>query len=81
MAFSPGPNKTAARSASSAPEPASRDTSAIYHRRIDADMLAEVFESAPPARQPALYYVAGAGEMVIAVRAVLGALGVADDRI
>ena len=52
-----------------------------YHRRIDADMLAEVFEAAPRARRPSLYYVAGPGDMVIAVRAMLGSLGVADDRI
>ncbi len=58
-----------------------RDPSVRYHRRIDADMLAEVFEAAPHTRSPSLYYVAGPGDMVIAVRAMLGSLGVADDRI
>lgn len=59
----------------------SQDTSASYHRRIDADMLAEVFDTAPRAKRPALYYVAGLGDMVLTVRAMLGALGVADERI
>lgn len=57
------------------------DPSARYHRRIDADMLAEVFVAAPHTRRPRLYYVAGPGEMAIAVSAVLGSLGVADARI
>jgi ferredoxin-NADP reductase len=57
------------------------DPSARYHRRIDADMLAEVFEAVPHRWRPRLYYVAGPGDMVIAVRALLGSLGVADDRI
>jgi ferredoxin-NADP reductase len=58
-----------------------QDTSASYHRRIDADMLAEIFDTAPRAKRPALYYVAGPGDMVLAIQAMLGALGVADDRI
>jgi len=52
-----------------------------YRRRIDADMLAEVFTAAPRERRPHIYYVAGPGDMVIAVRALLGSLGVADSAI
>ena len=54
------------------------DRSARYHRRIDADMLAEVFEAPEPPLHPTAYYVAGPGSMVIATRAMLSSLGVAD---
>lgn len=57
------------------------DRAPRYHRRIDADMLAEVFTSAPHDRRPHSYYVAGPGDMVIAVRVLLGSLGVADGAI
>lgn len=58
------------------------DPSVRYHRRVDVDMLAEVFLAvAPPAKGPSIYYVAGPGDMVFAVRAMLGALGVSDDAI
>ena len=55
------------------------DRSARYHRRIDADMLAEVFEASAHALRPITYYVAGPGDMVITTRAMLGSLGVADE--
>ena len=55
------------------------DPSARYRRRIDADMLAEVFETHEHALRPTLYYVAGPGDMVITTRSMLGSLGVADD--
>lgn len=54
------------------------DGSALYHRRIDVDMLVEVFEASEPALHPTAYYVAGPGSMVIATRALLGSLGAAD---
>ncbi len=57
-----------------------RDRPARYHRRIDADMLAEVF-MASPGPQPSCYYVAGPADLVTSVRAMLGHLGVPDDRI
>ncbi|MDA8316810.1 MAG: FAD-dependent oxidoreductase [Actinomycetota bacterium] len=57
------------------------DPSVRYHRRIDTGMLADVFMAAPPARRPNSYYVAGPADMVTAVRAMLGTLGVTDDRI
>jgi ferredoxin-NADP reductase len=54
------------------------DPTVPYCRRIDAEMLAEVFTAAPSERRPHTYFVAGPGDMVIAVRALLGSLGVAD---
>ncbi len=57
------------------------DLLSAYRRRIDADMLAEVFTAAPRERRPHIYYVAGPSDMVIAVRALLGSLGVADSAI
>lgn len=59
----------------------SADPTSTYDRRIDADMLAEVFTAAPRERRPHIYYVAGTGDMVIAVRELLGSLGVADSAI
>ena len=56
-----------------------QDRSARYRRRIDADMLAEVFEASEDALRPITYYVAGPGDMVITTRAMLGSLGVADE--
>ncbi|MGH9046389.1 MAG: FAD-binding oxidoreductase [Acidimicrobiales bacterium] len=56
-----------------------RDPIARYHRRIDADMLAEVMESGDLAAWT--FYVAGPADMVLAVRTMLGALGADDDRI
>jgi ferredoxin-NADP reductase len=40
-----------------------------------------VFTAAPRERRPHIYYVAGPSDMVIAVRALLGSLGVADSAI
>jgi len=57
------------------------DLTSPYRRRIDADMLTEVFTAAPRERRPRIYYVAGPGDMVIAVRALIGSLGVADGAI
>lgn len=57
------------------------DRMSSYHRRVDSEMLDEVFTAAPPARRPTVYFVAGPGEMVIAVRAMLSALDVAENRI
>lgn len=57
------------------------DHTSRYHRRIDATMLAEVFQEVPLRRRPSIYYVAGPGDMVISVRAMLGDLGVSDDAI
>jgi len=57
------------------------DPSARYRRRIDADMLAEVFEMQEPSRRPATYYVAGPGNMVIATHSMLGSFGVADESV
>jgi ferredoxin-NADP reductase len=57
------------------------DLTSPYRRRIDADMLAEVFMEAPRERRPHIYYVAGPGDMVIEMRALLGSLGVADSAI
>ena len=55
------------------------DRSARYHRRIDADMRAEVFEASAHALHPITYYVAGPGDLVITTRTMLGSLGVADE--
>ena len=55
------------------------DPSARYRRRIDADILAEVFETHDHTPRPTLYYVAGPGDMVITTRSMLGSLGVVDD--
>lgn len=64
------------------PEPVDPgDSMSSCHRRVDSEMLEEVFIAAPPARRPTVYFVGGPGEMVIAVRAMLSALDVADDRI
>jgi ferredoxin-NADP reductase len=57
------------------------DDSATYHRRIDTAMLAEVFGDQGRTARPIGYYVAGPAGMVIATRAMLGSLGVADELI
>lgn len=52
-----------------------------FHRRIDADMLAEVFMAEPYEQHPGIYYVAGPRDLVVAARAMLVSLGVADGQI
>jgi ferredoxin-NADP reductase len=55
---------------------------AKYRRRIDAGMLAEVMDLAPRgAAAPETFYVAGPADMVLAVRAALGEVGVSDGAI
>ena len=55
------------------------DRSARYHRRIEADMLAQVFGASAHALRPIAYYVAGPGDMVNTTRSMLGSLGVSDE--
>ena len=59
-----------------------RDPSVLYHRRIDADLLAEVMGMGHDEQlAPRAFYVAGPADMVRSVRAALSDLGVPDPAI